>query len=58
MSIQDDIFDVNDRLKESLVITATFERICQWAFDMEDQIKVLEEREKQLITTIKVLKVI
>jgi len=55
MGIQDDIFDVSGDVRDTDTGEA-FDRICKWAFDMEEQIEVLEQREEQLITTIKVLR--
>ena len=54
MSIQDDIFDVKEKLGElgDESLTESFVNICNWAFDMEEDIDKLRFENENLKNTI------
>ncbi len=55
MSIQDDIFDVEAILLEFNCDARAFERICQWAFSLENKRDHLEEQNRILKSAIKIV---
>jgi len=54
MSIQDDIFDVGHAADEAGDKKA-FDRICKWAFEMEEELDKLRDENSCLRNTIKIV---
>lgn len=58
MSIQDGIFDIGDKLKETgdVKIEKTFENLCLFLFDMEVDLATLRKENQELKITIRKLR--
>ena len=58
MSIQDDIFDIGDKLKEigDKEIEKSFEDLCLFLFDMEVDVAALRKENQELKITIRKLR--
>lgn len=54
MSIQDDIFDIDNALKKK-ADKKMFKRIISWAFEMEEELDELRKENECLRNTIKIV---